>query len=142
MKISNRHYLHLLPNYYIRFQFTRDRDRPNLVGILSADFGLLSRWFAHSGFGLGRGPITPPGPAMALTGRKDLNSTKPKPNQPWFGVSRGEESESPGVVTKRQESESESESIKLPRLRLWLRLVYNSLARFGVGQNNFSETFS
>ena len=31
-------------------------------------------------FGLGRGPITPPGPAMVRTDRKDLNSNKTKQN--------------------------------------------------------------
>ena len=31
-------------------------------------------------FGLERGPITPPGPAMVLTDRKDLNSNKTKQN--------------------------------------------------------------
>ena len=62
--------------------------------------------FARSGFGLGRGLITPPGPAMALTGRKDLNSTKLKPNQLGLVQAGLRSRESPGVVTKNQESES------------------------------------
>ena len=41
--------------------------------ILSAYLTTFSRWFAHLCFGLGRGPITPPGPAMALTDQNDLN---------------------------------------------------------------------
>ena len=41
---------------------------------------LFSRWFAHLHFGLGRGPITPSGPATVRMGRKDLNSTKPNQN--------------------------------------------------------------
>ena len=36
------------------------------------------RCFAHLCFGLGRGPITTPRPAMALTDRKHLNLTKQK----------------------------------------------------------------
>ena len=42
-------------------------------GLLLAAF---SWWFVHLGFGLGRGPITPPGPAMVLMDRKELNSKK------------------------------------------------------------------
>ena len=37
---------------------------------------LFSRWFAHLCSGLGRGPDTPPGPAMVLMDRKDLNTAK------------------------------------------------------------------
>ena len=33
-------------------------------------------WFAHLVFDLGRGPITPPGPAMVLMDQKELNSKK------------------------------------------------------------------
>ena len=39
---------------------------------------LRYRCFAHLYFGLGRGPIIPPGPAMGLMDRKDLNSNKNK----------------------------------------------------------------
>ena len=46
--------------------------------ILSTYLAPSSWWFAHVCFGLGRGPITPPGPAMIITDRKDLNSTKKK----------------------------------------------------------------
>ena len=42
--------------------------------ILSLFWLVFLRWFAHLCFGFGRGPITPPCPAMAGTGRKDLNS--------------------------------------------------------------------
>ena len=41
--------------------------------------GLLatfSGWFAHLCFGLGRGPIIPPGPEMVVIDRKDLNKKK------------------------------------------------------------------
>ena len=38
-------------------------------------------------FGLGRGPITPPDPAMVRTGRKDLNSNKTK-NKSWGNEGR------------------------------------------------------
>ena len=37
---------------------------------------LFHRWFAHLCFGLGRGPTTPPGPAMVLMDRKDVNLNK------------------------------------------------------------------
>ena len=35
-------------------------------------------WFAHLYFGPGRGPITPPGPAMVRLDQKDLNSKTKK----------------------------------------------------------------
>ena len=38
----------------------------------------LMWWFAHLCFGLGRGPITPPDPAMVLMDRRDLNSKTKK----------------------------------------------------------------
>ena len=41
---------------------------------------LCYQWFGHLPFGLGRGPITPPGPAMVRTDLEDLNSNKTKQN--------------------------------------------------------------
>ena len=43
-----------------------------ILGLLAAFF----RWFTHLRFGLGRGPITPPGPAVVSMDRKDLNKIK------------------------------------------------------------------
>ena len=116
------------------FQLTRGRDRPTLVysrPVLTFFLGGPPTLVLT----LGEVQLPPPGPGMAVTGRKDLNSRKPKQNQPWFGASRDEESESPGVVTKSQESESETESIKLPRLRPRLRLVYHKAAHIKSNQN-------
>ena len=52
---------------------------PNILGLF---WLLCSRWFAHLCFGLGRGPITSPGPAMVRTDRKDLNSNRTKKYPP------------------------------------------------------------
>ena len=41
---------------------------------------VFHRWFAHLCFGLGRGQIIPPSPALFRTDRKDLNSNKTKLN--------------------------------------------------------------
>ena len=41
--------------------------------IYSWPFGCFFWWFAHVWFGLGRGPTTPPRPAMVFMDRKDLN---------------------------------------------------------------------
>ena len=41
---------------------------------ISAYVGYFHQWFAHPCFGLGRGPITHPGPAMILMDRRNLNS--------------------------------------------------------------------
>ena len=60
---------------------------------ISASLAFFHQWFAHLCFGLGRGPITPPGPAMALMDRKGLNSnktnkkqTKPRPGTSEHGT--------------------------------------------------------
>ena len=142
MKISNRHYLYLLPTVlHPIFQFTRGRDRPTLV------YSRPSLAFFLGGsptLVLALGEVQLPFPVLnGPSYRKELNPTKPKPNPHWFVASRGEDSESesksPGVVTKSQESESES--IKLLRLRLRLRPVHHNLAQFGVGQNIFCFNF-
>ena len=40
--------------------------------------GFFLWWFAHLCFGLGRGSITPPGPAMVLMNRRGLNPKRKK----------------------------------------------------------------
>ena len=49
----------------------------NRTAFITRPFCLLfTRWFVHLYFGLGRGSITPPSPAMFRTDQKDLNSNK------------------------------------------------------------------
>ena len=68
------HYKKLFENATILIRYPE-----NGVGLTPWPFWLLcSRWFAHLCFDLGRGPITPPGPAMVRTDRNDLNSNKTK----------------------------------------------------------------
>ena len=60
-------------------QLTSARDHENCFyfDIILSDYSATFwEWLAHLCFGLGRGSISFPGPAMALTGRLDLNSTK------------------------------------------------------------------
>ena len=47
-------------------------DADKLVVLILLAFWLLFRRFAQLWLGLGRGPITPPGPAMVLMGRKEV----------------------------------------------------------------------
>ena len=60
--------IYALADLYGRVRW-RDQGDKN-IGLFDYFF---SGWFAHLCFGLGRGLITPPDPAMALTDRKDLN---------------------------------------------------------------------
>ena len=92
-------------------------------------FGYFFPVVAHLCFGLGRGPITPSGPAMALTDRKDLNLTKKVSFFVWTAETRStikvlfslyfvsdpeseseSEPESESIRSPESESESESES--------------------------------
>ena len=50
-------------------------------GRISAYLDYFLWWFAYLYFGLRRGPITPPGPAVVLMDRKDLNLKKNQPVQ-------------------------------------------------------------
>ena len=58
--------------------FDRFRNRYDYLMLFSAFLVYFSRAVRTPIFGLGRGPITPAGPAMVRTDRKDPNSSKTK----------------------------------------------------------------
>ena len=51
----------------------------NILGF----FGYFVLGAPPTGFGIWRGPVTPPGPAVVRMDRKDLNSNKTKTNKLW-----------------------------------------------------------
>ena len=57
----------------------------NTLGLLAAFFSVVRPPL----FGLGRGPITPPGPAMVLMDQKDLNSKNKQTNKGSSQTSTG-----------------------------------------------------
>ena len=60
---------------YDHARLVREAWTPGLLAVF------FFSWFAHPWFGLGRVPITPPGPAMVFVDRKDLNKKKNKKKQ-------------------------------------------------------------
>ena len=87
---------------------------------ISAFLATFYWWFALLCFGLGRGPITPPSPAMVQTDPKDLNSNKTTNNIFPLGAKGMLPPQSAPSMGRGHQRHLRSMRVRITSLWLWL----------------------